>query len=167
MATAASVRRAMSSTMLLQRWLVIVACLRLLSVYIGLFQPDKFRLALIDLQPELVNDLYGRLFATWTFLTCCLCLACARDITNPSIYGVTLLSFVVALLHFLSELLIFKTMSIKGAASPMIVAGLSTLWMGAGWNYYTVYSTESTDSQAAKSNDAALVNGRMKEDKAH
>lgn len=94
-----------------------------------------------------VNDLYGRLFATWTFLTCCLCLACARDITNPSIYGkpihayskaaakccpdltsftiagVTLLSFVVALLHFLSELLIFKTMSIKGAASPMIVAG--------------------------------------------
>lgn len=31
MATAASVRRAMSSTMLLQRWLVIVACLRLLS----------------------------------------------------------------------------------------------------------------------------------------
>jgi hypothetical protein len=123
-----------------------------------------------------VNDLYGRLFATWTLLTCGLCLICARSPTNPAIYGATLLSFVVALVHFVTELLVFKTMSIKGAASPMVVAGaswrrwvvrlweerrrrslvpraltrpkrnknkqqtqtgLSTLWMSAGWNYYT------------------------------
>lgn len=37
--------------------------------------------------------------------------------------GATLLSFVVALAHFLTELLVFKTMSVKGAASPMVVAG--------------------------------------------
>jgi hypothetical protein len=37
--------------------------------------------------------------------------------------GATLLSFVVALVHFLTELLVFKTMSIKGAATPMIIAG--------------------------------------------
>jgi hypothetical protein len=37
--------------------------------------------------------------------------------------GATLLSFVVALLHFVTELLVFKTMSIKGAATPMIIAG--------------------------------------------
>lgn len=24
-------------------------------------------------------------------------------------------------------------------------AGLSTLWMGAGWNYYTVYSKQAAD----------------------
>lgn len=34
-----------------------------------------------------VNDLYGRLFATWTLLTCGLCLLCARTPTNPAIYG--------------------------------------------------------------------------------
>jgi hypothetical protein len=34
-----------------------------------------------------VNDLYGRLFATWTLLTCGLCLICARNPTNPAIYG--------------------------------------------------------------------------------
>jgi hypothetical protein len=36
--------------------------------------------------------------------------------------GATLISFVAALAHFVCELLVFKTMSIKGAASPMIVA---------------------------------------------
>ena len=35
----------------------------------------------------------------------------------------TLGSFVVALAFFLPELLVFKTVSIKGAASPMVVAG--------------------------------------------
>lgn len=36
--------------------------------------------------------------------------------------GATLVSFVAALTHFVIEMLIFKTMSIKGAASPMIIA---------------------------------------------
>lgn len=128
-----------SSVLLLQRWLFLVASLRLLSVYIGIFDPEKFKVALIDREPQLVNDLYGRLFATWTLLTCGLCLICARNPTNPAIYGATLLSFVVALVHFVTELLVFKTMTLKGAASPMVVAGLSVLWMGAGWNYYTYH----------------------------
>lgn len=34
-----------------------------------------------------VNELYGRLFATWTLLTCGLCLICARNPTNAAIYG--------------------------------------------------------------------------------
>ncbi|KAF8060619.1 rplL [Scenedesmus sp. PABB004] len=133
----------------LSRWLVVVAGLRLLSVYIGLFDPGRFRTALIDLQPGLVNDLYGRLFATWTVLTCGLCLICARNPTNAAIYGATLLSFVVALTHFATELLVFKTMSLRGAAAPMVIAGLSTLWMGAGWNYYTLYSNQQPAGERA------------------
>lgn len=39
--------------------------------------------------------------------------------------GATLLSFVVALVHFITEVLIFKTMSIKGAATPMAIAGIT------------------------------------------
>ncbi|GBG00438.1 hypothetical protein Rsub_13094 [Raphidocelis subcapitata] len=150
--------RSSGSVLLLQRWLFLVACLRLLSVYIGIFDPEKFRIALIDREPQLVNDLYGRLFATWTLLTCGLCLICARNPTNRAIYGATLLSFVVALVHFATELLVFRTMSIKGAASPMVVAGLSTLWMGAGWNYYTWHANHSDlggdgDSQANGARD--------------
>lgn len=33
------------------------------------------------------------------------------------------MSFVVALVHFITEVLVFKTMSIKGAATPMAIAG--------------------------------------------
>lgn len=147
-----------SNVKALSRWLVIVAALRLLSVYIGIFTPDRFRTALIDLQPDLVNDLYGRLFATWTTLTCGLCLICARNPTNAAIYGATLLSFVVALVHFITEVLVFKTMSIKGAATPMAIAGLSTLWMGAGWNYYTVYSKQAADEPSVDTRDV-VANG--------
>eukprot|EP00879_Flechtneria_rotunda_P020604 GHRR01021681.1.p1 GENE.GHRR01021681.1~~GHRR01021681.1.p1 ORF type:complete len:168 (+),score=42.60 GHRR01021681.1:158-661(+) len=149
----------------LSRWLALVAALRLLSVYIGIFDPARFRQALIDLQPDLVNDLYGRLFATWTLLTCGLCLICARNPTNSAIYGATLLSFVVALIHFITELLVFRTMSIKGAATPMVIAGLSTLWMGAGWNYYTVYSKQSEDTAAASEKPTANGTTASKADK--
>lgn len=129
----------MRSQRLLQRWLVLVACLRLFSVYIGLFDLDKFKIGLFDLQPELVHPLYGRTFATWTTLTCALCLFCARDPTSPPIYGATLTSFVLALLHLGSETLYFKTISWRGGLTPMLIAGLTTLWMAAGWNYYTCY----------------------------
>lgn len=62
----------------------------------------------------------------------------------------TLGSFIIALLHFISELFIYETVSIKTAIQPLIVASISTLWMGAGWNYYTsaaaapVYSEDTT-----------------------
>lgn len=42
-----------SSVKALARWLVVVACLRLLSVYIGIFSPEYFRTKLIDLRPDL------------------------------------------------------------------------------------------------------------------
>lgn len=123
--------------LLLRRWLILVAALRLLSVVIGLWKPDTFKTKVFDLQPEAVTDLLGRLFAAWTTVTCILCLMCARDPTNKFIYGATLASFLVALAFFIPELLIHKTMSLKCALSPMIVAGLSTTWMVLGYNYYT------------------------------
>ncbi len=44
------------------------------------------------------------------------CAACA---------GATLTSFVLALLFFTSELLVYKTLSLKSALQPMIVAGMA------------------------------------------
>ncbi|CAK0751688.1 hypothetical protein CVIRNUC_002087 [Coccomyxa viridis] len=127
----------MPSVIALRRWLVFVALLRLLSVYLGIFEVKYFRTNLFDLHPESVTELYGRTFATWTLTTCALCLICAKNPRVPAIYGATLFSFVAAMLHFLAEVTMFKTMSLKAAANPMIIAGLSILWMGAGWNYYT------------------------------
>ncbi|KAK9845316.1 hypothetical protein WJX81_003364 [Elliptochloris bilobata] len=137
----------MPSVTALRRWLVFVALLRLLSVYLGVFQHSYFKSHLFDLQPVLVNELYGRTFATWTLTTCALCLICAKNPRVRAIYGATLLSFVAALVHFTIEVLVYKTMSLKSAANPLIIAGISTLWMGAGWNYYLNLASESEASE--------------------
>lgn len=122
----------------LQHWLVVVALLRLLSVYLGYFNLDRFKTNLFDKAPEQVTELYGRTFAIWTTLSCVLCLVCARNPTARPIYGATLASFVIAIFHFVTETAIYGTMSWKTAAVPLTIAGFSTLWMGFGINYYTL-----------------------------
>lgn len=130
----------MPSVTALRRWLVFVACLRLFSVGLGYAAPHRFQINLYSKQPELVTDLTGRTFAAWTLTTCLLCLVCARNPCVPSIYGATLLSFIVAIVHFVLELFVFQTISLFNALQPLAIAGVSTLWMAAGWNYYTSYA---------------------------
>lgn len=127
----------------LRRWLYAAAILRLFSVYLGFFDPTKFKTNLYSRKPEQVTDLHGRTFAVWTITTCMLCLICAKDPKVPAIYGATLFSFLVAFLHFAAELLIFKTTSPASAISPLLVSGVSVLWMGLGWSYYTNYAARS------------------------
>ncbi|EIE24062.1 hypothetical protein COCSUDRAFT_14819, partial [Coccomyxa subellipsoidea C-169] len=123
-----------------------------------------FQSNLFDRRPELVNELYGRTFATWTTVTCALCLICAKNPRVPAIYGATLFSFLAALVHFTMELLVFKTLSLKSAANPLIIAGLSALWMGAGWNYYTDVATEIEFSETESIEEASrLVNAQKQE----
>jgi hypothetical protein len=87
-----------------------------------------------------VSALQARTFATWTLTSCLLCLICARNPCIPAIYGATLGSFLIALLHFILELVAYKTVGLKTAIQPMVVAGVSSLWMIAGWNYYTAFA---------------------------
>mmetsp|Transcript_20335 Transcript_20335/g.36511 ORF Transcript_20335/g.36511 Transcript_20335/m.36511 type:complete len:129 (-) Transcript_20335:367-753(-) len=120
----------------LSKWLLFVAGLRGISVIIGIFNPKKFKTTVIDKRPELVSDLFGRLFAAWTTISCALCVICANNINNKPVYGATLFSFIVALTFFVSERFIFKTVSSKGFMSPCIIASVSTIWMITQWKYY-------------------------------
>ncbi|KAG2497761.1 hypothetical protein HYH03_004033 [Edaphochlamys debaryana] len=126
----------MDPVVALQRWLYFVASLRMLAVFIGIFAPSKLKTQVFDRKPELVSGLLGRLFAAWTIMTCALCVACARDVSNQNVYATTLFSFGVALLFFLSELFVYRTLSIRGAIMPMIIASVSVTWLALGWDYY-------------------------------
>eukprot|EP00884_Botryococcus_braunii_P004211 jgi/Botrbrau1/13791/Bobra.0056s0041.1 len=128
----------MNSVTALRRWLVFVGMMRFFSVYLGYFHHKQLEYNLFDLQPGLVHELYGRTFAIWTMTTCGLCFICARNPRSPAIYGATMLSFILAGAFFLSEVLLFKTLSFRAAAAPLFFAGISGLWMAAGWNYYTI-----------------------------
>lgn len=135
----------MPSVVALRRWLVLVAFLRLLSVYLGYLNPSRLNSNLFDATPDAVTDLNGRTFAMWTSLSCVLCLFCAKNPQNRAMYSATLASFVLALIFFSSELLLYKTLSLKSALQPMIVAGVSVLWMGLGFNYYLDYAAQPSE----------------------
>lgn len=141
----------MPSVTALRRWLVFVALLRLFSVGLGYAAPYRFQTNLYTKQPAEVTDLAGRIFSTWTLTSCMLCLVCARNPCNQAIYGATLLSFLIALLHFGLEVVVFGTLGWRTALQPGIVASVSALWMLAGWNYYTQYAprAEPTVSEEA------------------
>ena len=77
---------------------------------------------------------------------CCCCphaLAAPHPTCSARTAGATLGSFLVALLHFALELGLFQTMGLATALQPMVVAGVSSLWMALGWNYYTGYAARS------------------------
>ena len=48
----------------------------------------------------------------------------------------TLGSFVIAFLYMALELAVYQTIDLRGATSPMIVAGVSIVWMGLGYSTY-------------------------------
>mmetsp|Transcript_7882 Transcript_7882/g.13532 ORF Transcript_7882/g.13532 Transcript_7882/m.13532 type:complete len:144 (-) Transcript_7882:107-538(-) len=120
----------------LKTWLFIVACLRLFAVYLGVFNTADLKRGLFPLSPSSVTDLYGRTFATWTVLTCSLCVICALNLSSKPIYLATLLSFVYAAVHLGTEAFVFKTCSLASAASPVTIAVTTSTWMAIGWKHY-------------------------------
>ncbi|XP_035677117.1 probable ergosterol biosynthetic protein 28 isoform X1 [Branchiostoma floridae] len=83
--------------------------------------------------PDLVNGLQARLFGMWTLLAAIVRLYCALDITNRSLYYVTMSSFVLALGHFLLETFVYQTATLDiGVITPIIVSGVSLVLMVVG-----------------------------------
>jgi Erg28 like protein len=131
----------MQGRYMLSYWLYAVAAMRMLSVAIGICKPDVFKTKVYRLRPDYVNSLFGRTFASWTFVTCMLCVSCgARMDSEPALYLATLGSFVVALTTFAAEIFVFRTVDFKGGASPLVVSSISIVWMAAGWGTYTGYT---------------------------
>lgn len=130
----------MRSVVALRRWLATVALLRMLSVYLGYLNVSRLSTNLFDQAVPPVTELNGRTFAIWTATSCMLCFLCVKNPQNQAIYSATLMSFVLALLFFCGELFYFKTLGWKSALQPMLVAGISVLWMGSGYKYYLFYS---------------------------
>ncbi|MCJ1402459.1 ergosterol biosynthesis protein [Xylographa trunciseda] len=77
-----------------------------------------------------VTPFAARVYGTWTFLSAVVRLYAAYRIDNPDFYHLTLATFVIALLHFASEWLVYGTMQADaGCATVMLVAVGSTAWM--------------------------------------
>lgn len=85
-----------------------------------------------------VTALSTRTFGTWTLLSSAIRAYAAYDISNKGVYAVAFTTFAIALAHFSSEWLVYRTMTMrKGLLPPLTVASITTIWMIAQRGYYT------------------------------
>eukprot|EP01132_Coremiostelium_polycephalum_P004719 gene4719-5893_t len=109
----------------IQIWLLVVAALRLLGATQAFFNDARLKSNVYSGDPKSVTRLFSRLFGAWTMMSFTLCVATAYSPYNKGLFFVTFLSFVYALLHFVTETFIFKTSKFRDAIPPFIVASTS------------------------------------------
>lgn len=135
------VERKIKEMELLGWWLMLVGTLRLASVWFGFVDIWALRLAVFS--KTTMTEVHGRTFGVWTLLTCTLCYLCAFNLHDRPLYLATILSFVYAFGHFLTEFLIYQTMEIKNLVTVGIFAGTSIVWMLLQWNAHQQVKTKS------------------------
>jgi len=149
----------------LQGWIFVVGLMALGNTVSCYVDHSFLKSRLYTGAPEKANDLAGRLFGLWTLMSALLRLSCAILITNRALFNLTLLSFVVAFVHFLSEAFIYNTAPITvGVLAPLVVSGVSMLWMTVA-AYYCM-SADKRTNDASKENfprrveDIPLMRGK-------
>ncbi|KAJ1719294.1 ergosterol biosynthesis protein [Coemansia erecta] len=88
-------------------------------------------------QPQQVTPLTSHVFAAWTALSAVLRYKCAFNMANEALYDITFWSYVIAGMHFVSEIVVFRTSRIPGPViSTFCVAVTSILWMVMERDFY-------------------------------
>jgi len=114
----------------LQMWLLGVAGLRVFGACNAFFWLQNIQDQVYSNRKKQVTELFGRLFGTWTLMSCTLCVLTAYEPSNKLLMFATFMSFVLALGHFAVELVVFKTATVRNCIPQAIVAGTSIFWLG-------------------------------------
>ncbi|XP_048340918.1 ergosterol biosynthetic protein 28 homolog isoform X1 [Sphaerodactylus townsendi] len=147
----------------LRSWLVMVSIIAMGNTVQSFRDHSFLSEKLYTGKPSLVNGLQARTFGIWTLLSSVIRCYCAIDIRNKtfnsitqsgkelhaekglfvqilqSLYNITLLTFFIALGHFLSEVFIYGTAAATiGVLAPLMVASFSILGMLIGLQYLEV-----------------------------
>lgn len=84
-----------------------------------------------------MTALSSRLFGTWTLLSAVARGYAAYNIGSKEIYAIAFSTYAIALVHFGSEWLVYKTMTMrKGLLPSFAVASITTIWMAVQRGYY-------------------------------
>jgi len=121
----------------LQGWIGLVGFIAIGNT-VSCFTGHLFLSELIyTAKPSEATALAARLFGVWTLLAGFLRIGCAANIKDRVVYNLTFLSFILALLHFLLEVFVYKTAVVTtyGILSPLIVSSVSLVWMAVGYWY--------------------------------
>ncbi|RDA93993.1 hypothetical protein CP533_5006 [Ophiocordyceps camponoti-saundersi (nom. inval.)] len=84
-----------------------------------------------------VTPLAGRLFGTWTLITCIIRCYAAYNLHLGPVYDMAIWTYVIALGHFASELFVFRTMTLGlPQIFPFALASGALIWMPLVRNHY-------------------------------
>ncbi|EQL00858.1 transmembrane domain-containing protein [Ophiocordyceps sinensis CO18] len=84
-----------------------------------------------------VTPLAGRLFGTWTLITCIVRCYAAYNLHIGPVYDIAIWTYVVALGHFASELFVFRSMNLGlPQLFPLTLASCALIWMPMVRDYY-------------------------------
>ncbi|KAM6446039.1 ergosterol biosynthetic protein 28 homolog [Rhynochetos jubatus] len=123
----------------LRSWLVMVSVIAAGNTLQSFRDHGFLSEKLYTASPGLVNGLQARTFGVWTLLSSVIRCLCAVDIRNRTLYYITLFTFFLALVHFLSEVFIYRTAALTiGVMAPLMVASFSIMGMLIGLQYLEV-----------------------------
>ncbi|KAJ1057033.1 hypothetical protein FZC28_6173g107 [Saccharomyces cerevisiae] len=122
----------------LPKWLLfisIVSVFNSIQTYVSGLELTR---KVYERKPTETTHLSARTFGTWTFISCVIRFYGAMYLNEPHIFELVFMSYMVALFHFGSELLIFRTCKLgKGFMGPLVVSTTSLVWMYKQREYYT------------------------------
>ncbi|KAK7418903.1 ergosterol biosynthesis protein [Neonectria punicea] len=88
-----------------------------------------------------LTPLAGRLFGTWTLITCVVRCYAAYNLHIGPVYTIAYWTYLVALGHFATELFIFKSMTFGVPQMfPFTLATLSLIWMPLVRDHYVEFN---------------------------
>ncbi|CBQ72010.1 related to ERG28-involved in synthesis of ergosterol [Sporisorium reilianum SRZ2] len=109
----------------LPRWLLVVAAMAHLNGANNFIKPS-FSAKVYSTAGTQITPLSARLFGVWNFTSAIIRGYAAYNIHDKVAYELCMWSFVIALAHFISETLVYKTAKLgPGMISPLIVASSS------------------------------------------
>ncbi|KAK9481230.1 hypothetical protein V1514DRAFT_345578 [Lipomyces japonicus] len=121
----------------LPKWLLFISVVSAFNSAQSYFGGLKLTKRVYEGNPSQVTGLSARTFGTWTFITAVVRFYGAYHLNEPAVWDLTYATYIVALVHFTSEWLIFKTAKLgKGLAGPLIVASTTLVWMTTQKGFY-------------------------------
>ncbi|KAN0028656.1 hypothetical protein ACTFIV_010503 [Dictyostelium citrinum] len=113
---------------LLQYWLFLIGCFRLICSFKFLINPVSiFSYTYPNVKKE---GLFSRIAFLWFFTTGSMTVACSLDIENKTLFFLTWMTFVYGLGHHVVEYLFFRTTEIKNNVIQFSLAFPSIVIMG-------------------------------------
>ncbi|CAL1535693.1 unnamed protein product [Lymnaea stagnalis] len=144
----------------LRIWLAFVAIMAFGNTFHCFMNSTYLYDRLYTVSERNVSGLAARLFGIWTLLSGIVRLLCGLFIYNRTLYIITLLSFVLALGHFTSEVFIYNTASLTtaGIIAPLIVSSLSITLMILG--YYFMDEEDPRDKYVDENEELLKTKGK-------